>query len=501
MSSADAAMRGTDLALSLSHVTKRFGSTLALDDVSFALARGTVHSLLGENGAGKTTLMNIAFGLIGADAGTIRVSGAALRILAPADAIRAGIGMVHQHFTNVGPMTVAENVALGGRGRYDAAQAMATVSTVGGRAGLTLDPSARADSLPVGAQQRLEIIKALARGARILILDEPTAVLAPAESEELLRWLRAFAGEGNSVVLITHKLRDALSVADEVTVLRRGRVVHTGRAAELSPEGLAKLLVGGSEQEGSAATEHGVPLEDERARERISPSGGIIASISHADLADERGVTTARDLGLEVRSGEVVGIAAVEGAGHRELLRALAGRLRPVSGQLRLPSRVAFVPEDRHRDAMVTEFTVAENLALKDAGARRGRISWREQRERATKLTREFDVRGGVAGAAARTLSGGNQQKLVLARELDGAPELVVAENPTRGLDVHAAAAVHERLVRAARSGAGVVVYSSDLDEVLALATRVVAMHAGRLVETPLDRDSVGRAMLGVGVA
>lgn len=491
-------MRETDIALSLSHVTKRFGGTLALDDVSFALARGTVHSLLGENGAGKTTLMNIAFGLVGLDEGRISVSGEARRISSPADAIRAGLGMVHQHFTNVGAMTVAENVALGGQGRYDAGRAAAAVATVGARAGLALDPWARADSLPVGAQQRLEIVKALARGARTLILDEPTAVLAPAEAEELLRWLRVFADEGNAVVLITHKLREALSVANDVTVLRRGRVVHTGRAAGLSPEELAKLLVGGSERESSVAAELDGALHGERARDRGPLHGEVIASLSQVALTDERGVRTARDLTLEVRAGELIGVAAVEGAGHRELLRAFGGRLRATAGQLRLPSRIAFVPEDRHRDAMVTEFTLAENVALKGAGARRGRISWREQRERAARLAREFDVRGGEAGAAARTLSGGNQQKLVLARELDGAPQLVVAENPTRGLDVHASAAVHERLVRAARSGAGVVVYSSDLDEVLALATRVVVMHAGRLVESPLDRDSVGRAMLGV---
>jgi general nucleoside transport system ATP-binding protein len=498
MSATDAARRETDVALALSHVSKRFGGTLALDDVSFSLVRGTVHSLLGENGAGKTTLMNVAFGLIGADSGTMLVSGEARRISSPGDAISAGIGMVHQHFTNVGAMTVAENVALGGHGRYDVGRAAATVTTVGARAGLMLDPWARADSLPVGAQQRLEIVKALARGAKILILDEPTAVLAPAESEELLRWLRAFAGEGNSVVLITHKLRDALSVADEVTVLRRGRVAHTGRAAGLSPEELAELLVGKSERDSATVPELAVPLQRDRARDPLSPVDDVIASMSHVELTDERGVRTARDLTFEVRAGELVGIAAVEGAGHRELLRALAGRRRPASGQLRLPSRIAFVPEDRHRDAMVTEFTLAENLALKGAGARHGRISWRRQRERATTLVREFDVRGGAAGATARTLSGGNQQKLVLARELDGAPQLVVAENPTRGLDVYASAAVHQRLVRAARSGAGVVIYSSDLDEVLALATRVLVMHAGRLVETPLDRDAVGRAMLGV---
>src|SRR6185312_2933208 len=305
MSSTGDPMRGTDPALALSHVTKRFGGTLALDDVSFALARGTVHSLLGENGAGKTTLTNIAFGLTRADAATMLVAGEPCRVSSPAEAIRAGIGMVHQHFTNVGAMTVAENVALGGRGGYDAGRAAATVAAVGARAGLSLDPLARADSLPVGAQQRLEIVKALARGARILILDEPTAVLAPAESEELLRWLRTFADEGNSVVLITHKLRDALSVADEVTVLRRGRVVHTGRAAGLSAERLATMLVGQSERDPRMATELGGPLPSERAYERAASVGDVIASMSHIGLADERGITSVRDLTFEVRAGEL----------------------------------------------------------------------------------------------------------------------------------------------------------------------------------------------------
>jgi simple sugar transport system ATP-binding protein len=486
-----------ELALSLSHVTKRFGDILALDDVSFSLARGTVHSLLGENGAGKTTLMNIAFGMLRANSGTMLVAGVERRVASPADAIRAGIGMVHQHFTNVGAMTVAENVALGGSGRYDARKAAAVVASVGERAGMTLDPAARSDALPVGAQQRLEIVKALARGARVLILDEPTAVLAPAESEELLRWLRGFADAGNSVVLITHKLRDALSVADAVTVLRRGRAVHTGPATALTERDLASLLVG---ELGTADATHrpDAPSNVGELRTASLDVRVVVASMSHVVLMDERGVATARDLSLDVRAGEIVGVAGVEGAGQRELLRALGGRLTPASGELHLPERIAFVPEDRHRDAMVTEFTLTENVALKGAGARRGRISWRALRDHTAAIADSFDVRGGGPESSARALSGGNQQKLVLARELDGQPELVVAENPTRGLDVHASRAIHERLVRAAQAGAGIVIYSSDLDEVMSLATRIVAMHAGRLIEPPLDRDAVGRAMLGV---
>ena len=490
-----------DTTLALSHITKRFGNNVALDDVSFALRPGTVHALLGENGAGKTTLMNVAFGLVAADAGTIAIGGGDVRIESPSDAIRAGVGMVHQHFSNVPAMTVAENVALGGRGRFSARQLAARVRSIGERTGLMLDPRARAESLAVGAQQRLEIVKALSRDARVLILDEPTAVLAPLEADELLRWLRAFATGGNSVVLITHKLREALAIADDVTVLRRGRVMHAGPARALSANALAALLLG----EPVAATQ---PDARDRSPARDIGGGGqpmnraaaaeVVASVANLAVADEHGVVTVHSASLNIRGGEIVGVAAVEGSGHRELLRALAGRAHAVRGEVRLPSSVAFVPEDRHRDAMVVDFSLTENVALKGVEARTGRIGWAAERLRTGKLLRDYDVRANGADDVARTLSGGNQQKLVLARELDGAPRLVVAENPTRGLDVRASAAVHERLRLAAAAGAAVVVYSSDLDEVLALATRVVVMHAGRLAEQPLDREAVGRAMLGV---
>jgi len=470
-------------ALSLSNISKRFGAVAALDDVSFAVRAGTVHALVGENGAGKTTLMRVAFGLIAADAGRISVAGIDWRISSAADAIAAGIGMVHQHFTNVPAMTVAENVALGGHGRLSMADASRRVAEIGARSGLALDPTARAGDLPVGGQQRLEIVKALTRDTRTLILDEPTAVLAPTEAGELLRWLRRFADDGNSVVLITHKLHEALGIADDITVLRRGRVVLRANASTMTPEGLANAMLG----EDLSAD----------ANPEQSPVGRVVVTAVGVDVLDDRGLTAVRNVNLSIRAGEIVGIAAIEGAGQKELLRALGGRARVAKGDLTLPTSIGFVPEDRHRDALVLGFSLTENIALKGSGDRRGRLAVGEIRERAAALLENFDVRGGDVGSAARKLSGGNQQKFVLARELDGAPELLVVENPTRGLDIRASAAIRERLRKAASAGAAVVMYSSDLDEVLALASRVFVVHGGNTIECAPDRDRVGLAMLG----
>jgi ABC-type uncharacterized transport system ATPase subunit len=472
--------------LVLDRIGKRFGKTLALDDVSLRVRAGTVHALLGENGAGKTTLMRAAFGSIEVDSGTISIAGVSTPIRSPADAIAGGIGMVHQHFTNVPAMSVAENVALGGRGRFDRATARARVLAIGERTGLMLDPDARAGDLPVGAQQRLEIVKALARHARLLILDEPTAVLAPAEANDLLNWLREFARAGNAVVLITHKLGEALAIADDVTVLRHGRIALNSRADRVTTPSLASAMLGAE-----PATERGSD---------IATPGAVVARIRDVELLSTRGSLALTNASLAIRAGEIVGVAAVEGAGQRELLRALAGRLPAALGTITLPSAIGFVPEDRHRDALVLEFSASENVALKGASAARGTMRWRAIRDRTTQLIREFDVRGGGPGAPVRALSGGNQQKLVLARELDKGPALLVVENPTRGLDIRAALEVRERLRDAATAGTAVVVYSGDLDEVLALATRVVVLYAGTLREMVGARDveTVGRAMLGV---
>jgi ABC-type uncharacterized transport system ATPase subunit len=475
----------SDVALALRGITKRFGDTLALDEATFELRRGSVHALLGENGAGKTTLMRIAFGMLRPDAGAIAIDGSQVRLHGPADALANGVGMVHQHFTNVSEMTVAENVALGGRGNLDLRETATRITALGADTGLRLDPNATVATLPVGAQQRLEIVKALVRGARTLILDEPTAVLAPDESRELLTWLRAFADAGNSVVLITHKLAEALSVVDGVTVLRHGRTVLQGDASEMDEARLAQAMLG---------TEL-APLPHVAS----SPHERVVLRADRLTIAAEDGRPRVRNATFAVRAGEIMGVAGVEGSGQHELLRAIAGRLEPSSGTLEAPADVGFVPEDRHRDAVILDFTLAENVALRGAGSRTGRMRTSEWRRRAAELVEAFQIRARSPEAPIASLSGGNQQRLVLARELADAPTALVVENPTRGLDVRASQLILQRLREAAAGGTTVVVYSSDLDEVLAICTRLLVIHDGVVREVPREREAAGRAMLGAG--
>jgi simple sugar transport system ATP-binding protein len=431
--------------------------------------------------------------MVRADAARISIHGRDVALRLPADAIALGVGMVHQHFTLVPPMTVAENVALGGHGLLRRDETAAVVRRIAAATGFTLDPFAVVESLPVGAQQRVEIAKALAHRARILILDEPTAVLAPAETEDLLRWLRTFADSGNAAVLITHKLREALSVADDVTVLRRGRVTYTGPVEESSTTSLTAAMIGAA-----------VPRRSPESMPSRGMRGPAVFRATQLALCDGRGVVRVRDASFEVHGGEIVGVAGVEGAGHRELLRALAGRHAICGGTLVRPDQVGFVPEDRHHDAVLLDRDLAENVALRRAGERRGRMEWPAIRSRTHALIETFDVRAPGPGVPLRALSGGNQQKLVLARELEdagrvpGMPHAVVAENPTRGLDVVATTDVHARLRAARDRGAAIVIYSSDLDEVLTLAGRVLVVFAGAVREVPLDRNLVGRAMLGI---
>ena len=478
-------------ALLLAGISKRYGAVAALDEATFTLRPGTVHALLGENGAGKTTLMRVAFGMVHPDAGSVHVNGRVVHLASPAAAIAAGIGMVHQHFTLVPPMTVAENIALGGRGLLRRGASAALVYNVARLTGFALDPASRVEDLPVGAQQRVEIAKALVRKARILILDEPTAVLAPAEADDLLRWLRTFAAEGNAVVLITHRLPEALAVADDVTVLRRGRVVYTGRAADSSDASLTTAMIGVE-----------LPRSIDAGSAPVTET--VIFRADRLSVRDERGVMRVQGASFSVRGGELVGVVGVEGAGHRELLRALAGRREAAGGVLDRPATVGFVPEDRHHDAVLLDRPLAENVALRGAGRRTGMIDWAAMRARTVSLMQAYDVRATSERAPVSALSGGNQQKLVLARELNdtrgasGAPLAIVAENPTRGLDVRATSDVHARLRAACDHGAAVVMYSSDLDEVLSLASRVLVAYAGTVHEVKPERDVVGRAMLGL---
>jgi len=473
----------------MSNVTKSFSGTVVLEDVSFQLDAGTIHGLLGENGAGKTTLMRIAFGLHAADRGEITAGRPPRAIRSPIDAISSGLGMVHQHFTNVPAMTVVENVALGSRerGRLDEAAVASVVLDIGERTGLRLDPGARAGSLSVAGQQRLEIVKSLAQGARALILDEPTAVLAPIEAAELLEWLRRFADAGNAAVLITHRLDEALRVADEITVLRRGRSVLSAPAASMDKRRLSEAMIGASDVAAPTAIDH-----------KQASTAPIVARLDGVTVQDERGVESLTDVSLAVQRGEILGIAALDGNGQRELLRVLSGRMQPIRGDVSIPNEVGFVPEDRQRDALILDESLTVNTALNGAGARRGVVRWAQQREQASRTIAEYDVRGGTPETEAGALSGGNQQKFALGRELDASSGLIVVENPTRGLDIRASAAVHARLRLSTEQGMAVVVYSQDLDEILALATRIIVVHRGRTRDVPMDRAIIGRAMLGV---
>ena len=480
-------------ALELRGIVKRFGPVEALAGVDFEVAPGEVHALLGENGAGKSTLMHIAYGMLRPDAGGIRIHGVSHQITSPRRARALGVGMVHQHFTSIPSLTVAENVALAAGWDVEPRALARRVEQLGAGTGLPLDPAALVDDLSVSLKQRLEIVKALAADARILLLDEPTAVLAPAEVEELLRMIRAFAARGNSVVLITHKLDEALAAADRVTVLRRGAVTRSGAARDESPASLASAMIG--DEGAPPAAETGAP-----------PPGIAEQLIRVSALTVARpggGVPALCDASLEVRAGEIVGVAGVEGNGQRELLRAIAGLMRPAGGALEVTGPVAFIPEDRTTEGLVGEMSLTENLVL-GAGddapwISGGRIRWGAARARMESLIGAFGIRASTAEVPARTLSGGNQQKVVVARALERAPRVIVAENPTRGLDIRAAREVHDRLRGAARNGAAVIFSSGDLDEVLELATRVVVVAAGRLHAVPpgAGRPAIGAAMLG----
>ena len=488
--------------LSLDGITHTFGRMRALDGASLQVRAGSVHALLGENGAGKTTLMRVVFGLLRAQQGEMHWRGAPITMRSPSDALAHGIGMVHQHFTLVPSMTVAENIALGGHGGFDPQQTGDRVRNDAARAGLVLDPTACVQDLPIGAQQRCEIVKALARDVTLLILDEPTAVLAPTEATELLRWMRGYADAGNAVVLITHKLRDALAVADDITVLHRGRTVLTTPARDTDQGRVATAMLGGAEVRTAEVHTDSDTRDTAHSALSVGPpdtvatARPIVLALDAVSVRDATGVDRVRSATLQVRAGEIVGIGAVEGAGQHELLRVLAGRRSPTAGRRVIPERVGFVPEDRHRDALLLDAPLFENTALQGAGARRGVIDWNAFRARTAAMLHRFDVRASGPDAVARTLSGGNQQKLVLGRELEAAGEALVVENPSRGLDFVATDAVHRALREARNAGMAVVVYSSDLDEVVLLADRVFAMHNGTLLESAKDRDALGRAML-----
>jgi len=474
--------------LALMGISRRFGAVQALAGVDFTVTPGSVHALLGENGAGKSTLMHIAFGMVAADAGAIVVGGQPVTIRSPREARRLGIGMVHQHFASVESMTVRENLELvvgerdGSREKSEAIASRTGTSRSSLLASHSLDPHARVETLSVALKQRLEIAKALVTGARILLLDEPTAVLAPPEVDELLPALRQLAAEGCAVVLITHKLREVFAVADRVTVLRAGRVVLEGDVAGQTEAGVAEAMLGADTR--IAGTRHRPP-----------PQGPATGMASGAAIR-------VHGPGFEIRAGEIVGIAAVEGNGQRELLRAVAGLTsRP---DVTVEGPVAFVPEDRTAEGLIPDLSLTENLVLglgEDGPWIHGRlVDWAAARARTAALLVQHDIRAAGPDARAGSLSGGNQQKVIMARAFERRPRVLVVENPTRGLDIRATAEVHRRLREAADGGMAVLVWSSDLDEVLEMADRVLVVHAGAVREAPrgADRAAVGAMMLGV---
>lgn len=475
-------------ALTIRGATRRFGATLALDGAELSVRKGELHVLLGENGAGKSTLMRLVAGLLRPDAGTMTIGGSTGFPPDPREAARRGIALVHQHFTSIPALSVAENIALQAGWPVAPRPLRSRVQALLERTDLVLDPDAVVEGLSAGLRQRLEIAKALAIEPGVLLLDEPTGVLTPDEVVELFGVLRRVTAAGGSVVLITHRLDEALAEGDAITVLRRGRTELAGVApSDTDRDQLLHAMLGTD-----------LPVSAPAPR---MPSG--------AELRVEvRGVSVAREDGrgaavlgadLSIRAGEIVAIAGIEGSGQRELLRCIAGVLRPTAGSVRAVAPVAFIPEDRTTEALVAEMSVAENIFLTEAaGAPFQLLRHDDVRRRAAAVVERAGVSAPGLDHPVGALSGGNQQKLILGRALDPRPAVLIAENPTRGLDVRAVAAAHQTLRAAAAEGTAILLYSTDLDEVLALGGRVLVMHGGRLVEAgpDADREAVGRLML-----
>ncbi|MEF3405170.1 ABC transporter ATP-binding protein [Agromyces sp. CCNWLW203] len=494
--------------LELRGITKRFGSLVANDHIDLTVEAGEIHALLGENGAGKSTLMNVLYGLYQADDGEVLLDDEVQHFAGPGDAMAAGIGMVHQHFMLIPVFTVAENVMLGNEstkalGRLDLAAARAKVAEISSRFGFHVDPDALVEDLPVGVQQRVEIIKALSRDARVLVFDEPTAVLTPQETDELMGMMRQLKESGTSIVFITHKLREVREVADRITVIRLGKVVGEAEPTASNAE-LASLMVG-----------RAVELTVQKEEPTIGDDALVV---EHLTVVDPIGQLVVNDVSFTVRRGEILAVAGVQGNGQTELTEALLGLQHHVQGSIMLDGKelvgervrtvlesgVGFVPEDRNEDGLVGEFTIAENLMLDRSEAppfvRFGNVQRGVLADFARKMVDEFDIRTQGIDEYVQNLSGGNQQKVVLARELSRELRLLVAAQPTRGVDVGSIEFIHKRIVAARDSGVPVVVVSTELDEVAALADRIMVMYRGRIVgivpgDTP--RDVLGLMMAG----
>jgi len=496
------------MSLELKGITKSFGTFLANDAIDLKVADGEIHAILGENGAGKSTLMNIVYGLLQPDSGSISIDQKVVKILQPADALNLGIGMVHQHFMLVPVFTVAENIVLGHeqtkRGILTLDQAKSKIKEIADEFKFDIDPDALIEDIPVGIQQRVEIIRALMYDAKVLILDEPTAVLTPQETDELLNMMRALRAKGRSIIFITHKLREVKEVADKITIIRRGKVVGSV-APTTSQEELASLMVG-----------RDVDLVPDKS---AVTAGNNILAISNLNIFDNTGRKIVKDLSLEIKAGEILAIAGVQGNGQSEIARAIMNLEAHVTGSIKLDSveiigksvndtlqsGIAYIPESRELDGLIGSFSIAENLILDthelSPVASRGVMDMAHIRDNAQKLIKEFDVRTQSIYDTASSLSGGNKQKVVLARELSRSVKLVIASQPTRGLDVGSIEFVYNRLLAERAANKAILLISTELDEVIALADRIAVVYKGEIVgivKSDVTREKLGLMMAGV---
>jgi simple sugar transport system ATP-binding protein len=503
-------MSGDAPALELRGITKRFGPLVANNAIDFELKRGEIHALLGENGAGKSTLMNVLYGLHQPDEGEILLDGEKAEISSPRQAMNLGIGMVHQHFMLVPVMSVAENLVLGAEPRngllLDYKAAARRTRELSERFGLAVDPDAKVENLSVGAQQRVEILRALFGGAKVLVLDEPTAVLTAQETQELFRILRELQADGTSVVFISHKLNEVLEISDRVTVLRRGEKIDTVVTEGSTERSLARLMVG-----------RDVLLRVEKPEHKV---GEALLKVEGLSALDDRELPAVRDVSFEVRAGEIVAIAGVDANGQSELIEVLTGLRKPTGGTVTVDGKdvtgasprdvqdagLGHIAEDRHRRGLVLDFSLAENVFLREyrkpGNTRFGLMSPRRMADRARGLLKDYDVRGGGTDTRAASLSGGNQQKVVIARELHADPQVLIAAQPTRGLDVGAIEFVHRRLVEQRDQGRAILLVSLELEEVRSLADRVLVIYEGAIVaELPpsATEEDFGVAMTGGG--
>lgn len=497
------------MSLELRSITKSFGALVANGDIDLKVGDGEIHAILGENGAGKSTLMNVVYGLLKPDSGTILVDGKEIHISGPSDALAAGIGMVHQHFMLIPVFTVAENIILGHErtkrfGILDLSTTKEEIRRVSREFNFDVDPDARVEDLPVGIQQRVEIIRALIYDAKVLILDEPTAVLTPQETDELLRNMKILRDKGTSIVFITHKLREVKEAADKITVIRRGKVVGTP-SPSASEEELASLMVGR-------------PISLDVYKKAITP-GPVVLSVTNLNIHDVTGRRLVKDVTFEVHAGEIVAVAGVQGNGQSELAEAIVGLQEFVEGSIVLDSKditsssvrenlragIAYVPESRELDGLISSFSIAENLILDlhdlPPYAKGLTLSPKIVAQEAELRVKEFDVRLQSIQDPASSLSGGNKQKLVLARELSRPVKLLVASQPTRGLDVGSIEFVHQRIIAERDLGRAVLIFSTELDEVTDLADRIAVMYAGEIiamVPSTTSREDLGLLMAGV---